>query len=82
MNFKQAAQEFIAAHKPSRIDVSIADLWLEMYARARRINVDRMQGVLPSPEDTVRLLELLDKTTPVDVQSALDGRQNKKEVTA
>ena len=63
-------------------DLDLSVLWLEMYKIARRINNDRFEGVLPRSENTVRLLELLDKTTPENVQNVLADRQNKKEVTA
>tara|TARA_R110002049_G_scaffold204474_1_gene375041 strand:+ start:427 stop:582 length:156 start_codon:yes stop_codon:yes gene_type:complete len=41
-------------------------IWLEMYKIALQINYDRFDGVVPKSEDTVRLLELLDKTMPVE----------------
>jgi hypothetical protein len=49
------------------MNIEPSDLWLEMYKIALQINYDRFDGVVPKSEDTVRLLELLDKTMPAEV---------------
>ena len=46
------------------MNIEPSHIWMEMYKIALQINYDRFDGVVSKSEDTVRLLELLDKTMP------------------